>query len=261
MRSWQVLVMGAITTASVVSGCKYNKETVPVRRSESEIRVPNQQRVVALATDQAVEALDLSKLAGKTVSIEVTGVFPHSHEDLLDYLRAQVEAKLARSGARVLAQPPIVIVPGATTGQVQPAAATAQGSLAMTDPPDYRLLVNVSWGGADTRDKVTTDEPLLTKQIALAAGGLISGVLLVTISDSAFRQTFAVLGTGVTVGGSIAWFVKKSPFPHVITLIGRVRIVAQAIPTKDGTAFTTEGIGESKIVNDDRIPEGYMVVE
>lgn len=258
MRSWQVLVIGAVTAVSAVS-CKYNKETVPVRRSESAIRVPNQQRVVALATDQAVEALDLSKLAGKTVSIEVTGVFPHSHEDLLDYLRAQVEAKLARSGARVLAQPPIVIVPGTTSGEVQPAA--AQGALAMTDPPDYRLLVNVSWGGADIRDKVTTDEPLLTKQIALAAGGLISGVLLVTISDSAFRQTFAVLGTGLTVGGSVAWFVKKSPFPHVITLIGRVRIVAQAIPTKDGTAFTTEGIGESKIVNDDRIPEGYMVVE
>lgn len=253
----KLLLIGAL---AAVCACKYNKETVPVRRAESDIRVPNQQRVVALATDQAVEALDLSKLQGKSVEIEVTGVFPHSNTDLLSYLRAQVEAKLARSGARVLAQPPVVVLPGA-----QPAAAggtsAAQGALVLSEPPDYRLLVNVSWGGADIRDKVTTDEPLLTKQIGLAATGLISGVLLMTLSDSAFRQGFAVVGTIGTVGGAGLWYWKHSPFPHVITLIGRVRIVAQGIPTKEGVAFTTEGAGESKIVNDERIPEGYMVVE
>jgi len=253
----KLLLVAALAS---VCACKYNKETVPVRRAEADIRVPNQQRVVALATDQAVEALDFSKLQGKSVAIEVTGVFPHSNTDLLAYLNAQVEAKLARSGARVLAQPPLVILPGA-----QPAAAgatsAAQGSLVLSEPPDYRLLVNVSWGGADIRDKVTTDEPLLTKQIGLAATGLISGVLLMTLSDSAFRQGFAVIGTVGTVGGAALWYGKHSPFPHVITLIGRVRIVAQGIPTKEGTSFTTEGAGESKIVNDERIPEGYMVVE
>jgi hypothetical protein len=222
--------------------------------------VPNQQRVVALAADQAVEALDVSKLQGKSVAMELTGVFPHSHEDLLDYLRARVEAKLARAGARVLTQPPVMIVPGAEPGALKQASA-AQGMLALSEPPDYRLLVNVSWGGADIRDKVTTDEPLLTKQIGLAAGGLISGVLLVTISDSAFRQVFAGLGAVAAVSGSVVWFFKKSPFPHVTTLVGRVRILAEAIPTKEGIAFTTEGVGESKIVNDERSPEGYMVVE
>jgi hypothetical protein len=252
----KLLFIGAVTA---LCACKYNKETVPVRRAETDIRVPNQQRVVALATDQAVEALDLAKLQGKSVAIELTGVFPHSYEDLLGYLRAQVEAKLARSGARVLAQPAVLVVPGVDAAGLKVGTAT-QGALALVDPPDYRLLVDVSWGGADIRDKVTTDEPLLTKQIGLAAGGLISGILLLTISDSAFRQGFAAVGTIVTVGGSIAWFAKKTPFPHVVTLIGRVRIVAQAIPTKEGTSFTTEGSGESKIVNDERVPEGYMVV-
>jgi hypothetical protein len=257
MGNVQLTVIGAIAT---LCACKYNKETVPVRRSEREIRVPNQQRVVALAADQAVEALDVSKLEGKSVAIELTGVFPHSHEDLLDYLRARVEAKLARAGARVLTQPPLMIVPGAEPGALKPAS-SAQGMLALSEPPDYRLLVNVSWGGADIREKVTTDEPLLTKQIGLAAGGLITGSLLVTISDSPFRQTFATLGMLGTVGGASLWFLKKSPFPRVITLIGRVRILAEAIPTKEGIAFTTEGVGESKIVNDERSPEGYMVVE
>lgn len=255
----KLLVVAAL---AVVCACKYNKETVPVRRAEADIRVPNQQRVVALATDQAVEALDFSKLQGKSVAIEVAGVFPHTDTDLLGYLRAQVEAKLSRSGARVLAQPPLVILPGAQPAAATPAGTSAaQGSLVLSEPPDYRLLVNVSWGGADIRDKVTTDEPLLTKQIGLAATGLISGVLLMTLSDSSFRQGFAVIGTIGTVGGAGLWYEKKSPFPHVITLIGRVRIVAQAIPSKEGTSFTTEGAGESKIVNDERIPEGYMVVQ
>lgn len=252
------LATGAIIAA--LCSCKYNKETVPIRRAPTDIRVPNQQRVIALATDQAVEALDFSKLAGKSVAIELTGIFPHSYDDLLHYLRAQVEAKVARAGARVIEQQPVLVVAGAEAGEKPPEPA-AQGSLALTDPPDYRLLVNVSWGGADVRDKVTTDEPLLTKQIGLGVGGLISGVLLFVISDSAFRMGFAVTGTLLTVGTSIGWFMKKSPFPHVKTLIGRARIVAQAIPTKEGTSFTTEGAGESKLVNDERVPEGYMVVE
>jgi len=250
------VIAGAI---AMLWSCKYNKETVPIRRAETDIRVPNQQRVVALATDQAVEALDFAKLAGKTVSIELTGIFPHSYDDLLAYLQAQVEAKVARAGARVIVQQPVLMLPGATPAAAGQAPAS-QGALSLTEPPDYRLLVNVSWGGADVRDKVTTDEPLLTKQIGLGVGGLISGALLFVISDSAFRQTFAVTGALVTTGWSVGWFVKKSPFPHVTTLIGRARIVAQAVPTKEGVAFTTEGAGESKIVNDERVPEGYMVV-
>ena len=86
MTSKCLVIAGAI---AVLSSCKYNKETVPIRRAETDIRVPNQQRVVALATDQAVEALDFTKLAGKTVSIELTGVFPHSYDDLLAYLQAR----------------------------------------------------------------------------------------------------------------------------------------------------------------------------
>jgi hypothetical protein len=252
----KLLVMGLVCA---LTACKYNKETVPVRRAEAGLRVPNQQRVVALATDQAVEALDLTKLTGKSVGIEVTGVFPHSDEDLLAYLRAQVEAKLAKTGARVISQPPLVIVPGADPASVATAPAT-RGALTLTDPPDYRLLVNVSWGGADIREKVITDEPLLTKQIGLAVGGLITGILLSNQSDSSFRTTFATLGVVVTVGSAGIWYWKNSPFPKVTTLIGRVRIVAHGIPTKEGTAFTTEGAGESKIVNDERVPEGYMVV-
>lgn len=258
MRTLGWLLCGAILSA--LCACKYNKETVPIRPAPSDIRVPNQQRVIALATDQAVEALDFKALTGKSVAVELSGIFPHSYDDLLHYLRSQVEAKAARAGARVIAQEPVLVVPGATEAAATTGPAT-QGALQLAEQPDYRLLVNVSWGGADVRDKVTTDEPLLTKQIGLGVGGLIAGMLLLEISNSAFRQTFAVAGTVVTVGWSIGWFYKHTPFPHVKTLIGRARIVVQGLPTKEGTAFTTEGAGESKLVNDERVPEGYMVVE
>lgn len=253
------VVLGAVLC--IAAGCKYNRETVPVARSSAELRVPNQQRVLALAADQAVEALDLSKLQGKSVAIELTGVFPHSQEDLFGYLRAQVEAKAARAGAHVVAQPPVLVVPSAEGTAARPAAGVASlGTLTLGDPPDFRLLVNVSWGGADIRDKMTTDEPLLTKQIGLAVGGFISGLLLNTLSDSDFRKTCATVQMVGSVAGAGAWYLKKSPFPHVITVIGRVRVVAQGVPTRDGVAFMTEGSGESKIVNDERSPEGYMVV-
>ena len=264
MRTSGWLLTGAIVSA--LCACKYNKETVPIRRAPTDIRVPNQQRVVALATDQAVESLDFKPLAGKTVSVELTGIFPHSYDDLLHYLRAQVEAKAAQAGARVIVQQPVIVVGGGdtvaeTSAAAAPAQPAAEGALKLSEEPDYRLLVNVSWGGADVRDKVTTDEPLLTKQIGLGVGGLISGMLLFVISDSGFRKGFATIGTVITVGTSVGWFFKESPFPHVKTLIGRARIVVQGVPTKEGTAFTTEGAGESKLVNDERVPEGYMVVK
>jgi hypothetical protein len=254
-----MLVLAGVAGGCVgVAGCKYNKETVPRLREPQAVRVPAQQRVVALATDQAVEALDLTPLKGKTVALEVAGVFPHTQEELLGYLRAQVEAKVARSGARVIMQDPVLVLPGATTSTTAAGGATG-GALALSEPPDFKLLVNVSWGGIDIRDKETTDEPLLTKQIGLAATGLVSGVLLDMTSDSTFRTTFATLGAVGAIAGAGVWAYIKSPFPHVYTLIGRVRIVAQGIPTKDGTAFSTEGSAESRIVDDQRSFEGYKV--
>src|SRR4051794_13604868 len=39
----KLVVMGLVCA---LTACKYNKETVPVRRAEAGLRVPNQQRVV-----------------------------------------------------------------------------------------------------------------------------------------------------------------------------------------------------------------------
>jgi hypothetical protein len=301
----QRTILWIITLAALaLPACAYSKETVPQARSVSEVRVPNQQRLVALAVEEAVESLDFKAIAGKTVSIELTGIFPHSNEDMLDYLVQQVESKLARSGVRVviaaptaepravgretaaptsagvaiaaapvaeprpgpLAPPPVTpswLHPGAAKSKPPPAAPPPTGPAPVALPaghePDYRLLVGVSWGGIDTRDKVRTDEPLLTEQLSLAVVGVLGGGALIAESNSTFRTVMSANFMLAAVAGSIVWYVKKTPFPHVYTLIGRVRVVARGIPTKEGTAFTTEGSGSSKVIIDERNPEGYRL--
>jgi len=248
----------AAAVCGVLGGCKYSKETVPVDRSFTAVRVPNQQRLVALASEEAVEALDFKQLTGKSVVVELSGVFPHSDSDLLDYLRAQVEAKLARAGARVLHPAPALLIPGDATAAAAPAAPGATSVLELSEPADVRLLIGISWGGIDTRDKVRTDEPLLTKQVGLAAGGLLGGLVLFELSSSSFRKGFSA---GIMLAapiGAYLWYRHKSPFPHTYTLIGRVRVVAHAIP-QAGVSFTTEGRGTAKVIVDERSPEGYMV--
>jgi hypothetical protein len=267
--------LALLALMALVTGCRYSKETVPVTRAYEAVRVPNQQRLVALAVDEAVEALDFRTLAGKTVALQVDGIFPHSSEDLLSYLRSQVEAKLARSGARVVNSAPVLVVPGVVGAPTNATTTVTPQAVNLSEPSDYKVLVGVSWGGIDTRDRVRTDEPLLTKQIGLGAGGLLTGLFLAALSqnneDSATSSDSSMFGsfrTRIALGIAVAaplgawfWYKHDSPFPHTYTLQGRVRIVAQAIPMSAGTAFTTEGKGESKLIIDESNPEGFMVAK
>src|SRR5262245_61263929 len=76
----------------------YSKETVSLYRDHVGMRVPNQQRLLALSTDEAIARLDFKNLAGKKVVVEMTGIFPHTRQDVLDYIEGQVEGKIARDG-------------------------------------------------------------------------------------------------------------------------------------------------------------------
>jgi hypothetical protein len=255
------LALGAMLLAV---GCKYNKETVPVDRDRVPIRVPHQQRIVALAVEEAVESLDLSALAGKSVSLEMTGVFPHSDGDLLGYLLDRLEGKLTRAGIRVLHPAPVLVVPASddtAVTAVSPPNTTAStvGALTLADDPDFRLLVGVSWAGLDTRDKVRTDETLLTKQLGLAIGGFLGGLTLFTIADRTYGYVLSGLATVGGPAGAYMWSRWDTPFKHTYTLLGRARIVIDAIPTGEGAALQITGEGTAKIVADDNVTEGYMV--
>jgi hypothetical protein len=267
MRTRTLCTLLVLFLAPLGAACKYNKETVPLTRSEAAIRVPNQQRIVSLAVEQAVEGLDFADLAGKSVSIEITGVFPHLEFDLLDYLRAQLVTRLTKQGVRVVNPIPAILLPGqaeaapATGGAPALPAVPPSSSTAVTlaEPADYRLLVGVSWGGIDARDKVRTDEPLLTKQVGLGVGGLLAGLALLTIWDNRYG---IILGIGTAVGspvGAYLWYSKETPFPHTYTLIGRVRLLVHALPNVEGAPITKEASGESRVIVDETSAEGYML--
>ena len=258
MGSRGVVILISFVAAQWVSGCAYNKELAPVAPAFTAAHVANQQRVMALAVDEAVEALDLSKLSGKTVSIEIAGVFPHSDEELLSYLTMQVEGKAVRAGAKIVKPGlPQVVVPGISNPVSLPEKLPT---------PDYRIGIAVSWAGIDNRHKVTTDEKRLTGQVGTALGGIVGGYAMQNVGESGVRSVVPGNDTApkmLMYGGPIiaaVWALWKPPVLHTWTLVGRARIVVHGNPTGSAPAFQTEGSGASKIVIDEGSPEGYQVL-
>jgi hypothetical protein len=233
----------------------YSKETVALYRDNVGLRVPNQQRLVALSTDEAVERLDFAALAGKKVVVELSGIFPHSRDDLMGYVQAQVEGKLARSGAIVVESGGALIVPS-LPGQ-QPAVDSV-GAIRLDPDADYRVVIGVSWGGVDTHDKKTVNTSLLLKQVGTGAGGALGGALLIGNEDS----TIALIGAIVALAapaGALVWYFIQPPTLHIYRLIGRVRLTVTAMPLGEGTAFQTIGEGQTEILIDPTAEEGFIL--
>ena len=241
--------------AAVVTGCgsSYSKETVPVSREVISARVPNQQRLLALAVDDAVERLDFSQLAGKRVITEIAGIYPHSPMEALTYIRGAVEGKLSRSGAVVLAGAPSVV--SAEDGEP-----TGGGILQLDSTAEYRVIINVSWAGVDTHHKKRIDKVLATKQYGLMIGGPVGGLALGLSGEAALATIGSVLMIG-GLGGGLAWRYFEKPEFITYRLMGRVRLSAEAIPLVSGKAFQTIGEGQTEIVVDPQAEEGYLLVD
>lgn len=241
------LACAAITISMAACG-GYSKETVAIAREKVTTRIPNQQRLVALAVDDAIERLDFSQLAGKRVMTEISGIFPHSKEDVLDYIESAVEGKLARQGAQVVDRPASMVAAFNDSPN-------AVGAINLDPTVDYRLAIGVSWAGVDTHDKKSVDVGLLAKQIGVAVSGIVLGTLLAEDQP----EIGSVLST-VGVGGGIAWYFFDKPEVTSRRLIGRVRLRANAIPMQSGEAFLSIGEGQTEIVIDPQSEEGYRVL-
>jgi hypothetical protein len=214
--------MGTLTACSSI------KEFVPIATSPTAMRIPNQQRILSEAAGTAVgqvvanQELSLAQLQGKAVIVEMDGVFPHSHEELLEYLRTQFEGELARRGIRVVRPLPPAIHVSSLTVQtpVEPIHA------------DARMVVSVDWGGIDYQD----DKHASTKRVV---GMVVTGIF-----------TFGV--------GAIIWALAQSPMVHVLTLKARVHLTARIIPITAGLRFAAApGAGEAQITIDTETDSGY----
>jgi hypothetical protein len=285
LRRTVVVALVASLTASACGG--YSKETVSLYRDHVGMRVPNQQRLLALSTDEAVARLDFKPLAGKKVVVELNGVFPHTRQEVLDYIRGQVEGKIARDGGLVIAPQQVVVVPddqpqgSAAPGQPQPPQPIPNATLSLTpSDADYRVVIGVSWAGVDTHDRLTVNSSLLDKQLIMMGGGLggmiIGGVIAgnagpgttgaggTTSSNSTDATLGAVIAGigGLALMAGIGWYMFQRPTLHVYRLLGRVRVSVNALPiVPNGTAFQTVGEGQTELLIDPTADEGYILAQ
>jgi hypothetical protein len=250
----------AAAIALIVPACGgYSKETVSLYRDHVGMRVPNQQRLLALATDEAVQRLDFKTLAGRKVVVEMSGIFPHTRGDVLDYIQNQVEGKIARDGGLVISAGQIVTTSSEATGS---GAESTVGSISLT-PADaeYRVLIGVSWAGVDTHDKKVVNTPLLTKQLLMIGGGIALSILgpAATSDNATAAGILGILGIGTTLGG-VTWRIIEKPTLHIYRLLGRVRVSVNAVPlVPGGTAFQTVGEGQTELLIDPTAEEGYFL--
>jgi hypothetical protein len=256
-------------------GCTSVKEFVPIHSHAAPIRVPNQQRLVSLATAQAIQNAvrdaNLAQYAGQSGRVEVNGVFPHSAQDLLEYVASSVEFEMARVGMRVIAHATLPVRDEATPSGTM---IIMKESAPEPTPPDLRVVVSLDWGGIDFKDHQYVVWPKAAGQLGLAIGSILIGGTIIGASLTATKTVFgrevadtdvqtaggiaggAILGAGVLA--AIIWRLADKPVGHQFTLTGRVRLALRVIPNAAGQrpAIGT-GDGESHIVIDTKSDSGY----
>jgi hypothetical protein len=246
----------AITSAACGG---YSKETVPLHREYVGMRIPNQQRLLALSTDEAIGRLNFKGLAGKKVVVEMAGIFPNTRRDVLDYVRGQVEGKIARDGGLVISAGQSVVA-SADESTAEPGA---KETISLTPrDADYRVIIGVSWAGVDTHDRKVVNKPLLLRQVAVTGGGVGLAVLGPSmVNDSVLSWIVTGVGLGAAVGGTI-WHYADDPMLHIYRLLGRVRVSVNAIPiVPGGTPFLTVGEGQTELLVDPTAEEGYIILQ
>lgn len=250
-----------VTTLAIVSAAcgGYSKETVPLRREYVGMRIPNQQRLLALSTDEAVGRLDFKGLAGKKVVVEMAGIFPNTRRDALAYIRGQVEGKIARDGGLVISAGQDVVA-SADESTAEP---EVNETISLTPrDADYRVIIGVSWAGVDTHDRKVVNKPLLARQLLVIGAGIVLAVLgPPRVNDSSLDWIVGGIGVGVAVGGTV-WHYADDPTLHIYRLLGRVRVSVNAIPiVPGGTPFQTVGEGQTELLVDPTAEEGYSILQ
>lgn len=128
-----IILLVVILFSLFFSGCYYQK-SLPVERDVSVTKVPIQQEILSESVHIAVDGLNFSTLKGQPFYVDVIGVFPHNHSELLDYIKANIEVALAKAGALIS----------------RPAIEIQDGKIIRKFPENVvKVTVGVSHGGVD----------------------------------------------------------------------------------------------------------------
>lgn len=169
--------------------CATTAKLAPLSPLAQSIPVPMQQEQMAAATraavTQAVNALDMTDLAARQARVQVSGAFPPSDHELLDFVGMVAEGALAERGVRI--EPKAV-----------PHAVLLQNSVPLAQP-DFIASLTLDTSGVDV-----TMVPQLTGPIVLMGigGGLMTlGATTAVIGLFAFSGALAAIGGGLGLLG------------------------------------------------------------
>jgi hypothetical protein len=197
-----IALVTLIVTFAVIltSNCAYKKLAVPHEVEPVGIKVPIQQKLMAEAVKQATSQLHLDVIRGKKVQIEISGIFPHTRKDLLDYIRFSVAKELAENGA-------IIMKPeGLEEGE-----------------PDAKVVVNVSWGGIDTEfERKVKSDVLLAEISGILVGSVGLPLFGALIGDETVTIIMLIIGGGIYLISQTAMLIWAKPIKKYTKLIARV---------------------------------------
>jgi hypothetical protein len=164
------------------------------------------------------------------------------YDELPGFVKAAIEAELAKAGAIVFVQKPTAIISGERLPLSQ-------------QDPDFRVVASLVQGGIDASRKGDLDVGTLLLQGGLMAGGVVLGV---TLAEPIGPWAAAPAGSAI-LGGAV-WMVLAPPLKYTYTLTSKVALSIYLLPQSGlGTFAGLSGAGE-KAMEIPATPEGPYVL-
>jgi uncharacterized protein YceK len=239
----RTLALVLCVVSLLLAGCaSVQKTIVPYTGEGRGVPTPVLQKLLADAAGKAVAAAVEADgwkgaVRGKRVVVEIQGVMPMGSEDLLSFVRGAVEAEFARAGAIV-----------------------GSGGLAgASSGPDYRVVVNLGFGGIDAARSRELDHVALLVQSGVMLGGVGLGLGL---GFGAEMEGYAAIPAGIVLLGGAAWMVFDPPIRRDTTLTARVALSIYLLQQSSaGSFWSLAGQGEEVIVIPDTPRGPYRLLD
>jgi hypothetical protein len=93
-----VICTAALAAAGCALPAEKNLVRLPINQKAQFVHVAIQQEVISKAINDFIKQISFKENLGGSAYVEICGVFPHTSEEVLEYIRASVEAKMAEDG-------------------------------------------------------------------------------------------------------------------------------------------------------------------
>ena len=222
----------------VAFGCTATRTQVQMDREPSTFRSPVMQAELAKVVDKAVQGQDFALLSGKTAIVEVNGLFPQTHTDLLAFVRTAIEAKASQQGVKVVAAVPCT--PTGAVGALSPSSEAVTPLCLPTTLPDYRIIVSVEVGGVEKTVRRELKVGKLIGQLAVTGAVPLTALALGIVFTGAFFY-FAPVAAAFLVGGAI-WMILSPPTEDFVRLRSKTQLLVHRLP-REGGGFSVRSDG------------------